>query len=65
MRYWEACEAQVSADDAIEECRIHEVLAAVRDDDRALIDEATSEVIAHADKEGEYYGGDILAYLGY
>jgi hypothetical protein len=65
MRYWEACEAQVSADDAIEECRIHEVVAAVRDDDRALIDEATSEVIAHADDEGEYYGADILAYLGY
>ncbi len=65
MRYWEACEAQVSADDAIEECRIHEVVAAVRDDDRALIDEATGEVIAHADDEGEYYGADILAYLGY
>jgi hypothetical protein len=65
MRYWEACQAQVSADDAIEECRIHEVVAAVRDDDRALIDEATGEVIAHADDEGEYYGGDILAYLGY
>ncbi|SEI19537.1 hypothetical protein [Rhizobium tibeticum] len=65
MRYWEACEAQVSAEDAIEECRIHEVAAAVRDDDKALVDEATGEVIAHADDEGEYYGADILGYLGY
>lgn len=65
MRYWEACEAQVSAEDAIEECRIHEVAAAVREDDKALVDEATDEVIAHADEEGEYYGADILGYLGY
>lgn len=65
MRYWEACEAQVSAEDAIEECRIHDVAAAVRDDDKALVDEATGEVIAHADEEGEYYGADILGYLGY
>ncbi|WP_392714391.1 hypothetical protein [Rhizobium ruizarguesonis] len=65
MRYWEACEAQVSAEDAIEECRIHEVAAAVREDDKALVDEATGEVIAHADEEAEYYGADILGYLGY
>ncbi len=65
MRYWEACEAQVSAEDAIEECRIHGVLAAVRDDDKALVDEATGEVIAHADEVGEFYGADILGYLGY
>ncbi|KAB1108748.1 hypothetical protein ACU8NH_30485 (plasmid) [Rhizobium leguminosarum] len=65
MRYWEACEAQVSAEDAIEECRIHEVAAAVREDDKALVDEAAGEVIAHADEEGEYYGADILGYLGY
>lgn len=65
MRYWEACEAQVSAEDAIEECRIHDVTAAIREDDKALVDEATSEVIAHADGEGEYYGADILGYLGY
>ncbi|MBW9116391.1 hypothetical protein JNB88_22390 [Rhizobium cauense] len=64
MRYWEACEAQVTADEAIEECRIHEVAAAVRDDEKALVDEATGEVIAHADEEGEYYGADILGYLG-
>ncbi|KAA9382603.1 hypothetical protein [Neorhizobium galegae] len=65
MRYWEACEAQVTAEEAIEECRIHEVAAGVRDDDKALVDEATGEVIAHADEEGEYYGADILGYLGY
>ena len=65
MRYWEACEAQVTAEEAIEECRIHEVLAAVRNDDQAFVDEATGDVIAHADEEGEYYGADILGYLGY
>ena len=65
MRYWEACEAQVSAEDAIEECRIHDVAAIVREHDKALIDEANGEVIAHADDVGEYYGADILGYLGY
>jgi hypothetical protein len=65
MRYWEACEAQVSAEDAIEECRIHAVTAAVREDDQALVDEATGDVIAHADEQGEYHGADILGYLGY
>ncbi|MDM9620462.1 hypothetical protein A6U87_09330 [Rhizobium sp. AC44/96] len=65
MRYWEACEAQVTADEAIEECRIHEVAAAVRGDDKALVDEATGEVIADADEEGEYYSADILGYLRY
>ncbi|UWU19596.1 hypothetical protein N2599_36875 (plasmid) [Rhizobium sullae] len=65
MRYWEACEAQVTAEEAIEECRIRQVAAAVREDDKALVDEATGEVIAHADGEGEYYGADILGYLGY
>jgi len=65
MRYWEACEAQVTAEEVIEECRIHEVAATVRGDDKALVDEATGEIIAHADEEGEYYGADILGYLGY
>ncbi len=37
MRYWEACMAQVAAEDAIEECRIHEAAAAVRKDDKALV----------------------------
>ncbi len=65
MRYWEACEAQVTADEAIEECRIHDVVAVVREGDKALVDEATCEVIALADEEGDYYGADILGYLGY
>ena len=65
MRYWEACEAQVTGDEAIEECRIHKVAAMVRADDKALVDEATGEVIADADEEGDYYGADILGYLGY
>lgn len=65
MRYWEACEAQVSAEEAIEECRIHQIVALVRDADRALTDKETGDVIAYADEEGEYSGADILGYLGY
>src|SRR3546814_4941882 len=41
MRYWEACEAQVTADEAIEECRIHQIEAIVRDSDSALVDVTT------------------------
>ena len=37
MRYWEACEAQVTAEEAIEECRIHQIEAIVRDSDSALV----------------------------
>lgn len=48
----EGCEARVSAEDAIEECRIHEVVAAVREAGKALVDKATGEVIAHVDEEG-------------
>lgn len=65
MRYWEACEAQVTADEAIEECRNHQIRAIIRDADNALVDEDTGEVIAEADEHGEYYGADILDYLGY
>lgn len=65
MRYWEACEAQVTAEEAIAECRKHQIVAVVRDTDSALIDQETGDVIAHADEHGEYYGADILGYLGY
>lgn len=65
MRYWEACEAQVTAKEAIAECRLHHIVAAVRDGDRALVDTETGDVIADADDEGEYYGSDILGYIGY
>lgn len=65
MRYWEACEAQVTSDEAVEECRIHQVAAIVRNSDGALIDVETDDVIAYADEQGEYYGADILGYLGY
>jgi hypothetical protein len=65
MRYWEACEAQLSADEAIEECRIHRVVAVVREGDSALIDNETGEVVAYADEYGDYDGADILGYLGY
>ena len=64
MRYWEACDAHVTATEAIEECRIHQVKAAVREDDNALIDLETGDVIAYGD-DGDYYGADILGYLGY
>lgn len=33
--------------------------------DKALFDAETGEVIAQADQHGEYYGGDVLGYLGY
>jgi len=65
MRYWEACEAQVSADEAIEECRVHGVHAEIREADGALIDAATGDVIGFADGDSEYFGADILGYLGY
>lgn len=65
MRYWEACEAQVTAKEAIAECRLHRIVAAVHDGDWALVDTETGEVIADADDKGEYYGSDILGYLGY
>lgn len=65
MRYWEACEANVTADEAIEECAKHKVIAGVRMTDKALFDAETGEVIAQADHLGEYCGGDVLGYLGY
>ncbi|MCV9999508.1 hypothetical protein OE766_14785 [Pararhizobium sp. YC-54] len=65
MRYWEACEAQVTAEEAIAECRKHQIVAVVRETDAALIDQETGDVIAHVDEHGDYYGADILGYLGY
>lgn len=65
MRYWEACEAQVTAAEAIAECARHHIVAVMRASDAALIDLETSDIIAQADEHGEYYGGDILGYLGY
>lgn len=65
MRYWEACEAQVTAEEAIVECRKHQIVAVVRETDTALFDQEIGDVIAHADEHGDYYGADILGYLGY
>lgn len=65
MRYWEACEANVTADEAIAECARHHIRAVVRPTDRALVDDESGDVIAHADDHGEYYGGDVIGYLGY
>jgi len=38
MKYWEACEAQVTATEAIEECRKHGITPVVQEPDNALID---------------------------
>ncbi len=65
MRYWEAVEANVTADEAIAECKRHEIAAHVRDADRALVETETGDLIASADDEGEYYGGDVIGFLGY
>ncbi len=62
MRYWEACEAQVTAAEAIEECRKHYVAAVVRDRDGALIDKESCEEIGLPDDCGEFYGGDVLGF---
>ena len=65
MRYWEACEAQVTAAEAIEECRKHDITAVLREADGALIDKDSGEAIGLPDGYGEFYGGDVLGYLGY
>lgn len=65
MRYWEACEAQVTVAEAIDECRKHGITAMVREADGALIDKDSREVIGLPDDYGEYYGGDVLGFLGY
>ncbi|AKC10646.1 MULTISPECIES: hypothetical protein [Rhizobium/Agrobacterium group] len=65
MRYWEACEAQVTAAEAIEECRKHGVEAEVRDCDGALTDKESGDLIGLPDDYGEFYCGDVLGFLGY
>ncbi|MBY5453883.1 hypothetical protein HFO91_30360 [Rhizobium leguminosarum] len=65
MNYWEACEATVTAAEAIAECRRHEIAAQVRTSDRALIEMETCDVIAEADDEGDYSGESIIGFLGY
>lgn len=65
MRYWEACEAQVTAAEAIEECRKHGIAAVVREADGALIDTDSGDIIGYPDDYGEFYGGDVLGFLGY
>lgn len=49
MRYWEACEAQVTAAEAIEECRRHGIAAEVREADGALLDKDSGDIIGHPD----------------
>ncbi len=65
MRYWEACEAQVTVAEAIDECRKHGITVVVREADGVLIDKDSGEVIGLPDDYGEFYGGDVLGFLGY
>jgi hypothetical protein len=65
MRYWEACEAQVTVAEAIDECRKHGITAAVREADGALIDKDSGDVIGLPDDYGEFFGGDVIGFLGY
>ena len=65
MRYCKACEAHVTAEAAIEECRIHQIEAIVRNSDSALVDVTTGDVIAQPDQQANDCGTDILGYLGY
>jgi hypothetical protein len=65
MRYWEACEAEVTAAEAIEECRKHGITAVIRETDGALVEQESGEVIGHPDDYGQFCGGDVLGFLGY
>lgn len=65
MRYWEACEASVTAQDVISECRRHSIAAELRESDRSIIENETGDLIAEADEYGEYAGSDVLNFLGY
>lgn len=65
MRYWEACEAQVTAAEAIEECRKHGFAAVAREAEGSLVDKDSGEVIGLPDRYGEFYGEDVLGFLGY
>ncbi len=55
----------MTAEEAIAEYLRHQVRAVVRSADRALVDDEIGDVIAHTDEHGEYYGGDVITYLGY
>jgi hypothetical protein len=55
----------VTAAEVIEECRKHGITAMVREADGALIDKDGGDLIGLPDDYGEFYGGDILGFLGY
>lgn len=65
MNFFEACEATVTAEEAIAECRRHKIEAEIRDGDHALIEMETGDVIANADENGEYSGEKIIGFIGY
>jgi hypothetical protein len=62
MNYWEALEATVTLDEALDELRKHGVRAELADG--RLID-SDGELVAVADEDGEFSGEDIVGYLGY
>jgi hypothetical protein len=65
VRYWEACEASVTAPEVIAECRRHSIAAELRESDGAIVEIGTGEVVAQADEYGEYAGSNVLDFLGY
>jgi hypothetical protein len=65
MRYLDAILSTVSADEAIAECKRHQITVQVREGDRALVDSETGELIAAADAAGDYSGEAVIGYLGY
>lgn len=65
MNYVEATNATVATHEALAELRKHGITAVVREEDYALIDAETGELIAEEIDMNEYDGGDIVAFLGY
>ncbi|KVK46663.1 hypothetical protein L905_11610 [Agrobacterium sp. TS43] len=55
----------MTAAEAIDECRKHGITAVVREVDSAPIDKDSGDVIGLPDRYGEFYGGDVLGFLGY
>lgn len=65
MRYLDAMLASVTADEAIAECKRHQIAAHIRDTDHALVETETGDLIALADDAGEYCGEAVISFLGY
>ena len=65
MDYETAVESFVSRQEAIDELARHGIVADCDIDNGELFDLANEETIAAPNADGEYCGGDILAWLGY